>query len=330
MARKYEAEVNLEDKNSSHTLIVEMVGYNKHVLDVGSSTGYLAELLAKCGCQVTGIEVDLEAARQAEEHCERVIVGDVEILDVCEKLAYESFDVIVFGDILEHLKDPLRTLVRLKPFLRSEGYVVTSIPNVAHGSVRLALMQGKFQYNSSGLLDDTHLRFFTRGSVEQLFDDAGFEIISLKRTTRDVFDTEIELDQRLVTQEVLQLVQNDPEALTYQFVLAARPSGASGPVAWPYTRAGLLLEQIGERDRKIYELNRKLRNLQDLQRQLEYSSEQLAEREEEVASLTQGIIERNQELANSERQIRRLNDEIEKRERQITRLNDKLEQLGAE
>jgi SAM-dependent methyltransferase len=308
MARKYEAEVNLENKNSSHTLIVEMVGYNKHVLDVGSSTGYLAELLVKCGCQVTGIEVDLEAARQAEEHCERVIVGDVEILDVCEKLAYES----------------------LKPFLRSEGYVVTSIPNVAHGSVRLALMQGNFQYSSSGLLDDTHLRFFTRGSVEQLFDDAGFEIISLKRTTRDVFDTEIELDQRLVTQEVLQLVQNDPEALTYQFVLAARPSGASGPVAWPYTRAGLLLEQIGERDRKIYELNRKLRNLQDLQRQLEYRSEQLAEREEEVASLTQGIIERNQELAKSERQIRRLNDEIEKRERQITRLNDELEQLRAE
>jgi 2-polyprenyl-3-methyl-5-hydroxy-6-metoxy-1,4-benzoquinol methylase len=327
MASKYDTEIDLEDRNRSHTLIVELVGHDKRVLDVGTSTGYLAKVLVQRGCTVTGIELDLEAARQAEEYCERVIVGDVETLDVYEELAEESFDVIVFGDVLEHLKDPSRTLLRLRSFLRSGGYVVASIPNVAHGSVRLALMQGKFQYRPLGLLDDTHLRFFTRESVEQLFNDAGFEITALERTTRDVFDTEIEIDEGLVTEEVLQLVHNDPEALTYQFLVVARPSEEPGMMAKPYNRIGPLLEQLAERDRTILNLNREFRNLQDLRRQLDYRSERLAEKEEEVAALTQGIIDRNQELAKNERHIRRLNDEIERRERQIRRLSDELKRL---
>jgi 2-polyprenyl-3-methyl-5-hydroxy-6-metoxy-1,4-benzoquinol methylase len=328
MASEYETEIDFEDRSRPHTLIVELVGHDKRVLDVGTSTGYLAEVLVQRGCRVTGIEVDLEAARQAEEHCERVIVGDVETtLDVYEELAEESFDVIVFGDLLEHLKDPLRTLLRLRPFLRSGGYVVASIPNVAHGSVRLALMQGKFQYRPLGLLDNAHLRFFTRESIEQLFNDAGFEITGLERTTRDIFDTEIEIDEELITKEVLQPVRNDPEALTYQFVLAARPSEESEMIAKPYTRIRPLLDQVAERDQTIYELNRKLRNLQDLQRQLDHRTEQLAEKEEEVAALTQEMIDRNKELAKNERQIRRLNDQVEQRERQIRRLSAELERL---
>src|SRR5215218_2291606 len=126
MASKYETRIDLGDENSSHTLIVDLVGDGKHVLDVGCATGNLAEVLSEHGCKVTGIEIDPEAAQQAEKHCERVIVGDVEDLDLSGKLDDESFDVIVFGDILEHLKDPLRTLKRLKPFLRPEGYAVAS------------------------------------------------------------------------------------------------------------------------------------------------------------------------------------------------------------
>src|SRR5215217_8074158 len=195
MASKYESRINLENRNSSHALMVELVGHGKRVLDAGCGTGDLAEALAERGCRVTGIEIDPEAARQAEKYCERVIVGDVEDLDLSEYLDDEPFDVILFGDVLEHLKDPLRTLDRLKPSLRPEGHVVASIPNVAHGSVRLALMQGKFQYSPLGLLDDTHLRFFTRESVEQLFEDAGFLITELKRTLVGIFDTEIEIDR---------------------------------------------------------------------------------------------------------------------------------------
>ena len=138
----------------------------------------------------------------------------MEHLDLGAELDEESFDVVLFGDVLEHLKDSLQTLKRLKTFLRAEGYVVASIPNVAHGSVRLSLMQGRFQYRSLGLLDDTHLRFFTRESVEQLFKDAGFLITELRRTTRGIFDTEIEIDRELVPDEVRRLVEEDGYAGT--------------------------------------------------------------------------------------------------------------------
>jgi 2-polyprenyl-3-methyl-5-hydroxy-6-metoxy-1,4-benzoquinol methylase len=294
MASKYETKLNLDDRSSSHALIIELLGLDKRVLDVGCATGNLAEVLAGRGCRVTGIEIDPEAARQAEKHCERVIVGDVESLDLGAELDEADFDVIVFGDVLEHLKDPLQTLRRFKPFLQTEGYVIASIPNIAHGSVRLALMQGRFRYRSLGLVDDTHLRFFTRETVEQLFDDAGFLIADLRRTTRGVFDTEIEIDREQLPPEVLRLVEEDPEASTYQFVLSAYRFGEAGMLAQDVR---LLSEQLARRDRMIYELNRKIRNVEELKRLLDDRTEQLAEKEQEVSRLAHALAERNDRLA---------------------------------
>ena len=294
MASKYETKLNLDDRSSSHALIIELLGLDKRVLDVGCATGNLAEVLAGRGCRVTGIEIDPEAARQAEKPCERVIVGDVENLDLGAELDEADFDVIVFGDVLEHLKDPLQTLRRVKPFLQTEGYVIASIPNIAHGSVRLALMQGRFRYRSLGLLDDTHLRFFTRETVEQLFKDAGFLIADLRRTTRGVFDTEIEIDREQLPPEVLRLVEEDPEASTYQFVLSAYRFGEAGMLAQDVR---LLSEQLARRDRMIYELNRKLRNFEELKRLLDDRTEQLAEKEQEVSRFAHELAERNDRLA---------------------------------
>jgi 2-polyprenyl-3-methyl-5-hydroxy-6-metoxy-1,4-benzoquinol methylase len=294
MTSKYETQIDLQDINSSHTLIVELVGTDKHVLDVGCATGNLAEVLTERGCRVTGIEVDPEAARRAEERCERLIVGDVELLDLGAELDGETFDVLLFGDVLEHLKDPLRTLKRLEPFLRPDGYVVASIPNVAHGSVRLALMQGEFPYNRLGLLDDTHLRFFTRESVERLFEDAGFLTIELRRTLRGIFDTEVEVDRGSVPEEVLRAIREDPEASTYQFVLTAHRSDETGTLT---KKVYLLSEQLAQRDRIIYELNRRTRNFEELERLLDDRTEQLAEREREVTRLAHELAERTDRLA---------------------------------
>jgi 2-polyprenyl-3-methyl-5-hydroxy-6-metoxy-1,4-benzoquinol methylase len=294
MASKYETEPVLDDGNTSHALIVDLVGTGKRVLDVGCATGYLAEILARRGCEVAGIEADPDAARRAEEFCEKVLVGDVEEMDLESKLEGETFDVIVFGDVLEHLKDPARALGRLEPFLRDGGYVVASIPNVAHGSVRLALLRGEFRYRRLGLMDDTHLRFFTRQSVERLFEDAGFLITGLMRTVRGIFDTEVEVDRESFSEEVLRAVQQDPEALTYQFVVRARRSDEGGMLE---KRAALLSEQLAERDREIYDLNRRVRNFEDLQDMLQRRTEELAEREREVTALAREVADVNDRLA---------------------------------
>jgi 2-polyprenyl-3-methyl-5-hydroxy-6-metoxy-1,4-benzoquinol methylase len=283
MPSKYETEPNLDDKNTSHALIAEAVGHDKRVLDVGCAAGDFAEVLARRGCEVTGIEIDPEAARRAERYCQRVIAGDVEQLDTDGALDEGSFDVVVFGDVLEHLKDPLKALQRLKLSLQPKGYAVASIPNVAHGSVRLALLQGKFRYRSLGLLDETHLRFFTRESVERLFEDAGFLVTDLKRTSRGIFDTEVEVDREAVTEDLLRQVQQDPEALTYQFVLTAHPFGESA------TRATY--------EALLYELTCKLRDLEGVERRLIIRTRQLAEREKEVGRLTQEVVELKSRLA---------------------------------
>jgi 2-polyprenyl-3-methyl-5-hydroxy-6-metoxy-1,4-benzoquinol methylase len=292
MTSKHETDIDLESTNSSCTLIVELVGHDKRVLDVTTSTEQVAKVLDERGCKVTRIDVDPETARRVEEYCETVIVGDVESLDLSNELDEEHFDVIVLGGALEHLKDPLQTLRRLKPFLRAAGYVVASVRNIAHGSVRLALIQGKFHHPSLGLVDDMHLRFFTRESAEQLFKDAGFLITELKSTTRAIFDTE--KDRKQIPDEVLRLVQGDPEASTYQFVLTAHHFGEVGTLA---KRVWLLSEQLAERDRTIYEWNRKIRNFEELQHILDRRTKRLAEKEQEVAMLAQEVAERNDRIA---------------------------------
>ena len=312
MAGKYEAEIDLGERNTSQTLAVEFIGKNKDVLDVGTATGYVPKVLVRRGCRVTGIELNTEAARQAEEHCERIIVGDVESLDLDEALGEERFDVILFGDVLEHLKDPLEVLRRFKKFLKPEGYAVASVPNIAHGSVRLALMQGNFQYRPLGLLDSTHLRFFTRESMEQLFNEAGFMVGEVERVRLGIFSTEVEVDRESVTKETLKALQSDPESRTYQFVLTAHPYGQAGEFARLSNRARLLGEELTRRDELIYTLNRKLRNLEELQRQLDRRNEQFAEKKKEATELARELAGRNRQLVNNEKQTHQLQNRLER------------------
>jgi 2-polyprenyl-3-methyl-5-hydroxy-6-metoxy-1,4-benzoquinol methylase len=294
MVSKYETGPNLDNKNASHALIAKAVGHDKRVLDVGCAAGGFAEVLTERGCRVTGIEVDPEAARKAERYCERVIVGDVEHPGTVDGIEEGSFDVIVFGDVLEHLKDPLGTLKRLKAALQPEGYVVASLPNVAHGSVRLALLKGMFRYRPLGLLDETHLRFFTRESVEQLFEDAGFMITDMQRISRGIFDTEVEVGEDPVSEEVVCLIREDPESTTYQFVPTAYRSGGAGRSA---ETIRLLTEQLARRDRVISELRRKVRDMDDLQRLLDARTKELAEKQREASKLAREAADSNNRLA---------------------------------
>jgi len=159
----------------AHRILLDAVPDGARVLDVGCATGYLAAQLARRGCRVTGVEADPVAAERARAHCEAVVVGDVEDA-VCrsELAARAPFDVVLCGDVLEHLRDPwsaLRALAALG------GQVVLSVPNVAHWTGRRALARGRFPYAEHGLFDRTHLRFFTRASARDLAQSAGLRIV---------------------------------------------------------------------------------------------------------------------------------------------------------
>jgi 2-polyprenyl-3-methyl-5-hydroxy-6-metoxy-1,4-benzoquinol methylase len=208
------------DPASTHSKIVSLVPPATRVLEFGCATGYMSEVLKEgLGCTVVGIEIDPGAAALAEEHAERVIVGDAEKIDYAAELAAEQFDVVLFADVLEHLKEPADVLRRVRPFIAENGAVIASIPNIAHASVRLALLGGEFRYREWGLLDDTHLRFFTRASIQDLFEETGYVVTHWLRQRLDVGETEIKVPE--VPEAVREWLASDPEATTYQFVLRA-------------------------------------------------------------------------------------------------------------
>ncbi|HYT10193.1 MAG TPA: class I SAM-dependent methyltransferase [Mycobacteriales bacterium] len=219
---KYDVEVDLAGApETSHARMVELVGSNKRVLDVGCSTGYLARVLTALGNTVSGVEYDAAAAKEAEPDLDRLVVGDLEALDLVEAFGEGAFDVVVFGDVLEHLRDPLPVLRGARPLLSPGGSVVISVPNIAHGDVRLALLKGRFRYTKLGLLDETHTRFFTRENLDSFLHDAGFVAVDVRRTYAPLFSTEVGIRADEVDPAVVEQLRAEPEAETYQFVLRA-------------------------------------------------------------------------------------------------------------
>jgi len=170
------------DPYSSHSVILNLLGEgnNRRVLDVGAAHGFLAAVLMKRGFRITGIEADPALAQQAAKYCENCFQANLD--DPLPQLLHE-FDAIVFGDVLEHLKDPLGVLRTIAgQYLAKNGAVIVSLPNVANLYVRLRLLVGHFDYADRGILDRTHLRFFTRRTFCKMLDEAGLEIVRLTAT----------------------------------------------------------------------------------------------------------------------------------------------------
>lgn len=299
---KYDTVIDLEDRNNSHTLMVELVGSNKKVLDVGCANGYLAKVLGERGCSVSGVEYDAAAAEEARPHLEQLVVGDLETLDLTAELGTGRFDVVVFGDVLEHLRDPLPVLKQARDLLAPGGYVVISIPNVAHGSVRLSLLQGRFDYGPLGLLDETHIRFFTRDNLRALLRDAGFAATDFLRTTAGVFETELRVQAEDFDPALVEQVLADPDALTYQFVVRAVPDDADFSVTAMREQFEARLEEavreIAAAEARADRAEREREEVRSaLQAQLTAMHEQVVARDEELERLRSTIDAMNRTAA---------------------------------
>jgi 2-polyprenyl-3-methyl-5-hydroxy-6-metoxy-1,4-benzoquinol methylase len=258
---KYDTMVDAGAENTSHVQMLQLVGGGKRVLDVGCATGYLARALVEQGCTVWGVEYDAQAAEQARSALADVLVGDLETLDLVGYFGVGRFDVVIFGDVLEHLRRPLDVLREARPLLVPGGCVVLSIPNIAHGSVRLALLRGEWRYRPLGLLDDTHLRFFTRDTVEELLRAAGLVPVDVRRTTAGLFDTELGIRPGDFPPELVQRVLDDPEATTYQFVVRAVVEGADSAVRELHEREEAAWREVHQLSGQIAELRGEVERL---------------------------------------------------------------------
>jgi O-antigen biosynthesis protein len=147
---RYHASIDPNEENNSHTAMLRMVGFNKRVLEAGCASGHVSERLSAQGCTVVGVEIEADIVEPAMQWLERAIIGDVEEGDLWDQLGDELFDVILFGDVLEHLKDPLFTLREAAKRLAPSGTVVISAPNIAHADVKIALINGAFHTAKMG------------------------------------------------------------------------------------------------------------------------------------------------------------------------------------
>lgn len=207
-----------ERPHGGHARLLELALASRpsDVLDVGCSSGYLARPLSEAGARVVGVELDPGAAELARGWCADVLVGDVETMAL--PLADASFDVVLCGDVVEHLRDPGRALARLRPLLREGGRLVLTTPNVANWAMRLGLLAGRWRYTERGILDRTHTHLFTRKTLLETVEAAGYRVVELDHTAPvPVVGTAI------VERIAHALAAIRPSLLAYQFLLVATP-----------------------------------------------------------------------------------------------------------
>ena len=170
-----------DDPHSSHSVILTRLGdgRGRRALDVGAADGFLSERLTAQGWSVTALERDPVLAARAHGRCKEVVVAD---LETAPPMLNGPFETIVYGDVLEHLSEPRTALVALNRTLAPGGTVIVSVPNVAHLWMRLSLMLGRFDYTDRGILDRTHLRFFTARSAAALLEGTGVRLLRRRVT----------------------------------------------------------------------------------------------------------------------------------------------------
>jgi O-antigen biosynthesis protein len=174
-------------------------------------------------------------AEPARRWCRRLVVGDVELLDLDRVLDGEVYEIIVCGDVLEHLRDPWSFARRLSRRLGPGGRLLLSVPNVAYLGLLVDLLRGNFRYRDVGLLDRTHLRFFTFDSLRELLEEAGWHLWAAEQVTLSLTDSEFRVRLESLAPALRDELLARPDALCYQWVVEARLSPPPNAVALPQT-----------------------------------------------------------------------------------------------
>lgn len=190
------------------------------VLDVGCSIGVLGEQIKQRNknVEVNGVEFDEQMAEVAKKKFDKVIVGDIEDINVTNVLLPNYFDCIIFADILEHLKNPWDILKNTANLLNDRGVVIASIPNVRHYSTIISLLfKGYWPYRERGIHDRTHLRFFTLRNIRELFQYANLNIERIERNYRI-----IERPHRLNRFSKCFTLYPCKELFTFQYLIVAK------------------------------------------------------------------------------------------------------------
>lgn len=211
-------------RNERRPLSVHIPAGDNVILDIGCGAGHFGAYLKHCGkaATVVGIELSPDAAEEARSLLDAVACANLDDYDLArmvDDLGYGKFDIITCADVLEHVRDPWGTLERLGRYLGENGMVIVSIPNVRHWSVLLPLLfRGRWDYRDAGIMDRTHLRFFTKATAVEMVRRSGLVPSSVNPL--------LGYRWRTISRWTLGLLE---EFLAVQYVIVAHPER---PVAW--------------------------------------------------------------------------------------------------
>ncbi len=190
----YSFKINEKDVNeskTSHEMILHQINPNSKVLECGPADGIMTQYIKEVlKCNVYVIEIDNISFEKVMRYADFGVCADLDQNDWMDQIPENSFDYIIFADVLEHLRNPKEVLSKIQRFLKDDGSILLSIPNLAHGDVVANLLCDRFHYTSLGLLDDTHLHLFTQTEIHQMIKEAGLYLAEETCTICPPFSSE--------------------------------------------------------------------------------------------------------------------------------------------
>lgn len=219
---KYDFELDLESNNSLK-LINDRLKDNSKILEFGPANGRLTKHLnINRKCTVDIVEYNAGSGKDAARFARKAFLGeeegDIEKYFWADRLSGEKYDYIILADVLEHLYDPIEVLKRCKDYLKDDGVVLLSVPNIANNNIILSLLSDEFNYTKVGLLDNTHIRFFTYKTIYQIADKLGYSVNNADYTLGPIGQTEVNLKFEIFKDKDLSIVSDHLLGNAYQFV----------------------------------------------------------------------------------------------------------------
>lgn len=217
--------------DSTAARVCRLVGADRKVLEVGCAAGAMSAVLSRhYGCRVTGVEYDSRAAEQARQYCEQVLEADLDAPDWAAPLRGKVFDTVLAADVLEHLRDPLACLRQLRTLLADDGRIVVSVPSIAHNGVLAALLSNEFEYRETGLLDRTHIHFFTGPTLQRMLNEAGFRVLLADAVEAGPEHPEFSDYWKCLPAPLAEWLGRNPAGRAYQVIVQAVPDNQPVPL----------------------------------------------------------------------------------------------------
>jgi 2-polyprenyl-3-methyl-5-hydroxy-6-metoxy-1,4-benzoquinol methylase len=227
---KYDTVIDVRVMDNSHSQMIGAINFGSRVLDVGCASGVMgAYLHREMQCTVVGIDNDEKLLRiaKASNAYESLHHLDLEKAGALDEIS-ENFDYVLLGDIVEHLRHPTLLIERLIPLVAVGGTFLISIPNVTHGSIKLGLLLNQFEYADEGILDRTHLRFFTAASAYDFVQNCGLEVTKFSRVFAPIYQQNRGEIFLKLPRAIRRYVESDTESWVFQYVISALPRVADG------------------------------------------------------------------------------------------------------